>query len=722
MDTDHYRAMEPFWGKWNIVRELGAGSYGKVFEIKREDFNIHSALKIVTIPPEKKDWDEAMRRYMDERTATSYFKSVVDQFVKEIGLLSELRGQGNIVSYEDHDVIEHDDHHGWDILLRMELLTPFQDSLPVGRFLERDRVIKLGMDICSALKYCQSKNVIHRDVKPGNVFLSASGDYKIGDFGIARTADKTMGMTNKAGSINYMAPEVYKGGEYGPRVDIYSLGIMLYELCNRNRLPFYPPYPELIGYNDEYEAIGKRMNGEAMPLPADAQDELGRVILKACAYDPADRYANAEEFRLALEAVAAVSGNEQAPEAVQTATAPVWPDPQQDMPGEQSAQPQQDVVQPEYRPQMDTVYSGQQPVSQHLMPETGGNMRTADNDGTMYMFGGAAPAAVPGQGIPGGNAVPPAAPYGQQQIPYQPQPVPQPQQVPQQQVPYQQQSQNPQQPLPQQQTPYRPQPGKETQPSVTDGTKGLLKQVLMPMVPVAMLFILICICLAANSWSLSDMSASTAPLILYPAGLILVSAAFVSAHVMEKKNAESNGRAGTGISRMIPGTVACTVISVMLTFTLFITGANKSFLIFLGIPAIICGMLFGGIPALIAEAGRVIGMVLIVIAMGGTAEGVFSFISFYLFEEIPFHLFVIQMERNNGEEDKTGKILCTAAFLIFFPFIVLLAANAFNFWVGLIGRTLKGAVIYAMVTGLSLLIALPLKKRMDGKTSGEVRG
>ena len=88
----------------------------------------------------------------------------------------------------------------------------------------------MGVDICKALELYQKYNIIHRDIKPENIFVSDNGDFKLGDFGIARTIEKTMSDLSKKGTYNYMAPEVYQGGEYGFSVDLYSLGIVLYRI------------------------------------------------------------------------------------------------------------------------------------------------------------------------------------------------------------------------------------------------------------------------------------------------------------------------------------------------------------------------------------------------------------------------------------------------------------------------------------------------------------
>ncbi len=309
MELSYYKSMEPFWGVWRIRRLIGEGSFGKVFEIEREDFGrtYKAALKAITIPQSQSELKSVLADGMDLQSATNYYKSFVEEVVDEFALMAGLKGNSNIVSYEDHMVLEHKDGVGWDILIRMELLTPLLDYTTSEAPMGRNDVIRLGIDICRALEYCQKMNVIHRDIKPENIFISANGDYKLGDFGIARTVEKTTSGLSRKGTYVYMAPEVYKGEEYGASVDIYSLGIVLYRLLNRNRPPFFPDFPAPITHSDRESAIARRIGGQPIPMPCEARDALGEIIIKACAYAAKDRYHSPEEMRSALEQVLAAS-------------------------------------------------------------------------------------------------------------------------------------------------------------------------------------------------------------------------------------------------------------------------------------------------------------------------------------------------------------------------------------------------------------------------------
>lgn len=299
----NYQLGDRVLGNWKLVRTLGQGSYGTVYEAEREDFGAvyRSAVKIITIPGSRSEIQSARSEGMTVDEVTAYFRGFVEELTREFALMSRLKGTANVVSYEDHVVVPHEREIGWDIIIRMELLTPLTERMEQRDMTAAD-VEKLGIDLCHALELCERLNIVHRDIKPENIFISSLGDYKLGDFGIARTVEKTGGGLSRKGTDSYMAPEVYKGEAYGSNVDLYSLGVVLYRLFNDNRLPFLPPYPAKITHSDREAALARRMSGEILPDPAHANTRMAAVIRRACAYDPKERYQTAAEMRTDLEA------------------------------------------------------------------------------------------------------------------------------------------------------------------------------------------------------------------------------------------------------------------------------------------------------------------------------------------------------------------------------------------------------------------------------------
>lgn len=154
-------------------------------------------------------------------------------------------------------------------------------------------VVKIGLDIGKALIVCHKNDIIHRDIKPGNIFFDTHQNYKLGDFGIARIIDNSQSANTTTGTRAYAAPEQFgkfSSAGYDYRVDIYSLGLTMYELCNEGKLPFASNY-----YVNE-EAIIQRISGKKIEKPQFASDGLCLVILKACAFRPDERYQAIEDF------------------------------------------------------------------------------------------------------------------------------------------------------------------------------------------------------------------------------------------------------------------------------------------------------------------------------------------------------------------------------------------------------------------------------------------
>ena len=290
------------WPEWELIEKIGEGSFGKVYKAKRTERgrSFYSAIKIISIPASKGELDSVRSEMNNEQSTREYFRNLVEDCIQEIYTMEHFCGNSHVVSFEDFKVVEYLDEIGWDISIRMEYLTSFMDYC-TGKELTEKEVIKLGCDLAMALIYCRKLNIIHRDVKPENIFVSRFGDFKLGDFGIAREQAHTMSNMSKKGTYSYMAPEIYKGEKYDSSIDIYSLGIVLYKLMNQNRLPFLSLDKQLITYRDKENALARRMAGEKMPAPVNASAAFSHIILKACAYEPGKRYRKPEDMLRDLE-------------------------------------------------------------------------------------------------------------------------------------------------------------------------------------------------------------------------------------------------------------------------------------------------------------------------------------------------------------------------------------------------------------------------------------
>ena len=283
------------WRDWKIVKDLGGGAYGRVYEIERTISGIQekAALKIVSRPKNKDEIESYYNEGYSKADLIASYESEIQNYVQEYKLMKELQGESNIVSCDDFTMVPHEDGIGGDIFIRMELLTSLQQILR-ERSLSEQEIIKLGKDISHALVLCESKNIIHRDIKPANIMVSQFGNYKLGDFGVSKIMDHATFATSM-GTPEYQAPEIVHMERYGQAADIYSLGITLYWLLNNRRMPFINANQQ-ITLVVKNEAMDRRYRGEKLPAPKNGSAKLKKIVLKACEYNPEDRYASAQEM------------------------------------------------------------------------------------------------------------------------------------------------------------------------------------------------------------------------------------------------------------------------------------------------------------------------------------------------------------------------------------------------------------------------------------------
>ncbi len=163
-----------------------------------------------------------------------------------------------------------------------------------GGALQADEAAEVGADIAGALAVAHRNDMVHRDVKPGNVMIDREGQVKVTDFGIARAVNTTENLTQPGsvmGTATYFSPEQAQGLRIDPRSDVYSLGVVLYELVTGSP-PFSADSPVAVAY--------KHVREEPVPprrrIP-DLPEDFERIILTAMAKDPADRYDNALALR-----------------------------------------------------------------------------------------------------------------------------------------------------------------------------------------------------------------------------------------------------------------------------------------------------------------------------------------------------------------------------------------------------------------------------------------
>ena len=144
----------PVYPGWETVRLIGHGSFGAVYEIQRTLFGKveKAALKQISIPQDQGDVEELYSTGYDDASITAHYESYLADIVREYQLMAEMKGHTNVVNCDDIRYVQKDTGIGWDIYIKMELLTPMMKSL--DRMADEKQVIKLGRDMASALVLC----------------------------------------------------------------------------------------------------------------------------------------------------------------------------------------------------------------------------------------------------------------------------------------------------------------------------------------------------------------------------------------------------------------------------------------------------------------------------------------------------------------------------------------------------------------------------------------
>ena len=274
--------------RYRIEREIGSGGMAYVYAVTDEELQDTVALKV--IKPELVAEPELVERFKRE---VRIARQINHPNIVRIFEFGRTDLEGKIFYY-----------------LTMELLK----GVDLGNWLmERGSIalnetVDIGIQLCDALGEAHGKGVIHRDIKPQNIFIDEGGRATLMDFGISRLATLT-GLTRGSqlmGTPRYMSPEQVSGGktELDHRSDLYSLGIVLYELCTR-QVPFSGETP--------VEVAIRHIQEKPQPpreLNARIPETLEKIILNCLEKDPGSRYDSAKELAVALQETAQVLGVE----------------------------------------------------------------------------------------------------------------------------------------------------------------------------------------------------------------------------------------------------------------------------------------------------------------------------------------------------------------------------------------------------------------------------
>jgi len=269
-------------GRYRLEGEIGQGSFGVVYYATDLENGEPRAIKALV--PWAKDSEDLRHRLR-----------------REAKLASQLSSPHTVKIYEFGHTPDGGSYLAMEHLQGRELTSLLQEA---GE-LAPQRVARLGLQMLDALADAHTTGVIHRDLKPGNILITTGEDgsehVKVVDFGIAKVAacgdlQESFQLTERGGVLGtpvYMSPEQCRGAELTPGSDLYSTGVMMYELLT-GRAPFEDSNP--------VQVMIQHNTLPVPPLPADVEDtNLGQAIMRALEKSPGDRFQTAEQFAAAIE-------------------------------------------------------------------------------------------------------------------------------------------------------------------------------------------------------------------------------------------------------------------------------------------------------------------------------------------------------------------------------------------------------------------------------------
>jgi serine/threonine protein kinase len=257
-----------FAGRYQVIEELGKGGMGRVYKVFDEKIKEKIALKL--LKPEISEDEQAIERFSNE---LRFSRKISHRHVCRMYDLGEADG----THYITMEYVS-----GEDLKSILRMMGPMSAG----------KVVFIAKQVCEGLAEAHRLGVVHRDLKPQNIMIDREGNIRIMDFGIARSL-KVKGMTGAGvviGTPEYMSPEQIEGQEVDNRSDIYSLGIILYEMAT-GRVPFQ---------GDTFLSIAVKQKTEQPRNPRELNpqipDDLNRLILRCLEKSKEKRYQKAEDI------------------------------------------------------------------------------------------------------------------------------------------------------------------------------------------------------------------------------------------------------------------------------------------------------------------------------------------------------------------------------------------------------------------------------------------
>lgn len=268
--------------------------------------------KTIKLPADLRDWKVTsfvgedngcevykVSRKIDKNTAqnailrhafvgkSNYTDERAEYFTEEADFIESVKDLDGVSNYLDVYVQDNQNKKTCDLYIFTEELTSLEELMKTKTFAE-DEVVDFGIQMSEMLETLEAKNIFHGNISPKNIFVTADGRYKIGGF---------TDFESKIADTSFVAPEVYKQENVDYTTDIYSVGIIMYAMCNGGKIPFESDSC------DRKNACEERFSGKAVTAPSEGDEKLKSVIVIACQPNNANRWKNAGNIKNALTSI-----------------------------------------------------------------------------------------------------------------------------------------------------------------------------------------------------------------------------------------------------------------------------------------------------------------------------------------------------------------------------------------------------------------------------------
>lgn len=289
------RLISPMLDGFALGGSISCHSGVNCYPAMRNDSDERYIVKTISIPASQVQLEALLLTgaYPDEEAAKGYFKELARGIRDEVEILDRLSAQRGFLPYTKYQIAPMEEGVGYEVFL----LSPYKRSLSQqfkSKPLTHLAAVNMGIDLCAALSVCREAGFLYVDLKPGNIFLDENQEYHIGDLGfVALNSLKYASLPDRYRS-DYVPPEVSDAyATLNTTMDTYALGLILYQVFNNGQLPF--------SSEEERKALMDQLaNGVSLPPPAYADYEMAEIILKACAFNPDDRWSSPLEMGHAL--------------------------------------------------------------------------------------------------------------------------------------------------------------------------------------------------------------------------------------------------------------------------------------------------------------------------------------------------------------------------------------------------------------------------------------